>query len=77
MWYHDMEDCMGKTLRRNMALQLLSILQMTAVLLLSAVMISAVCIRYQTYAPFADYFESEGLFCKFSTPAHDGDLYDL
>ncbi len=68
---------MGKTLRRNMALQLLSILQMTAVLLLSAVMVSAVCIRYQTYAPFADYFESEGLFCKFSTPAHDGDLYDL
>lgn len=66
-----------KTLRRNIGLNLLSVLQMSAVMLISAVMVSAICIRYQTYLPFQDYFESEGLFCKFSTPAHDGDLYDL
>ena len=66
-----------KTLRRNLGLNLLHVLQMAAVMLVSAVMVSAICIRYQTYLPFQDYFEGEGLFCKFSLPASDGDFYNL
>ena len=66
-----------KTLRCNLGLNLLHMLQMAAVMLVSAVMVSAICIRYQTYLPFQDYFEGEGLFCKFSLPASDGDFYNL
>lgn len=66
-----------KTMRRNISMNILSILQMTAALLIASVMVSAICIRYQTYTPFQDYFEGHGLFCKFTTPAHDGDLYDM
>lgn len=66
-----------RTLRRNIGMNILSVLQMTAALLIAAVMVSAICIRYQTYTPFQDYFEGNGLFCKFSTPAHDGDQFDM
>ena len=48
-----------KTLCRNLGLNLLHMLQMAAVMLVSAVMVSAICIRYQTYLPFQDYFEGE------------------
>ena len=66
-----------KTLRRNIIMNILSILQMTAALLIASVMVSAICIRYQTYTPFQDYFEGHGLFCKLTTPAHDSDLFNL
>lgn len=39
-----------KTLRCNLGLNLLHMLQMAAVMLVSAVMVSAICIRYQTFA---------------------------
>ncbi|MBQ8515338.1 MAG: hypothetical protein IJ496_08060 [Ruminococcus sp.] len=48
--------------RKNFMMNLFTILQMTAVLVITAVMVSSVCIRYQYYTPFKDYFSSNGIF---------------
>ncbi len=52
-------------LKKNLLMNLFTLLQMIAVLCITAVMISSLCIRYQYYAPFKDYFSSNGIFMKY------------
>lgn len=66
-----------KTIKKNIAMNIITILQIAATFVITAVMISAVCIRYQCYTPFRDYFEGNGLLCKFSVEAYTGDLYEI
>lgn len=58
-------------------MNIITILQIAAVFVIMATMVSAVCIRYQCYTPFRDYFEGNGLLCKFSVEAYTGNLYDV
>lgn len=66
-----------KTIRKNITMNIITILQIAAVFVIMAIMVSAVCIRYQCYTPFRDYFEGNGLLCKFSVEAYTGNLYDV
>ncbi len=56
-------------LKKNPITNFLTVLQMTVVLCVCAVMVSAVTIRYQYYAPFRDYFASNGVFACYNTYA--------
>ena len=56
--------------RKNIIMNLFTVLQMVAVLVMTAVMVSSICIRYQYYTPFEDYFESNGIFVKFDAYAN-------
>lgn len=49
-------------LKKNVLMNLFAVLQIAAVLVISAVMVSSVYLRYQYYAPFKDYFSSNGIF---------------
>lgn len=49
-------------LRKNVLMNLFTVLQIASVLVISAVMVSSVYLRYQYYAPFKDYFSSNGIF---------------
>lgn len=65
-------------LRKNMLTNFLTILQMAAVLCVSAVMISSVYIRCQYYVPFRDYYESNGIFVSYNYYANsDAENYAL
>lgn len=64
-------------LRRAKCSNLLTVLQLAAALLVTAVMVSAVCLRFRKYTPFADYFNRDGFlmdtvfWAEFS--GHNGD----
>ena len=58
-------------IKKNLGMNLLTLLQMTAVLLAAGIMVSSVYIRFKAYLPFKDYFEGEGIFCSF-TVANEG-----
>lgn len=47
-------------LKRSKLSNLLTVLQLVAALIVTAVMVSAVCLRFRKYTPFADYFNREG-----------------
>ena len=56
--------------RKNIVMNLFTILQMIAVLVMIAVMVSSTCIRYQYYTLFEKYFHSKGIFVKYDTYAN-------
>lgn len=62
-----------KNIRKNSAMNLITFAQMAAALFVVGIMVSAVCLRFQTYLPFRDYFEGNGIYCRFSDGASDGD----
>lgn len=59
-----------KNLRKGLTVHILSALQLTAVIVITVVMVSSVLIRYRYYSPFADILQSNGLLCYFTLPAN-------
>lgn len=59
-------------IRKNLSMNLLTLLQMTAVLLAAGITVSSVYIRFKSYLPFRDYFEGKGILCEFGGPANEG-----
>lgn len=53
-------------LKKNKITGILTVIQMAAVLCITAVMVSSVLIRYKYYKPFKDYFESDGIYTSYS-----------
>lgn len=53
-------------LRKNPIMNLITILQLTVVFLLTAVMASSCWVRYQYYSPFSDCFKSKGFYVNWS-----------
>lgn len=51
-----------KNLRKNLVMNIICLLQLTAVFLITAVMVSTMCIRYTTYAPLKCFLESKGFY---------------
>ena len=60
-------------LRRSKLANLLTVLQLAAALLVTAVMVSAVCLRFRKYTPFADYFNGEGFLMNAGVLAEFGE----
>lgn len=51
-----------KNLRKNLVMNIICLLQLTAVFIITAVMVSTMCIRYTTYAPLKPFLESKGFY---------------
>lgn len=51
-----------KNLKKNLVMNIICLLQLTAVFLITAVMVSTMCIRYTTYAPLKSFLESKGFY---------------
>ncbi len=64
-----------KNIKKDFSLNVISILQLTATLVMTLFMLSSILIRLQYYVPFSDYFEANGLLCVFSSVANSK-LYD-
>ena len=68
------------TIKKNITMNIITTLQISAVFVITVIMVSAVCVRYRCYTPFRDYFEGNGLFCIFSVEAYTGNIdkvYDV
>ena len=59
-----------KNFKKEPVVNILTILQLTAVIVIVVIMTSSVLIRYRYYAPFKDILQSNGIFCDFSLPAN-------
>ena len=59
-----------RNLKRNPLMNILSLLQFIAVLLIAGITASSMCIRYRLYLPFADILGSQGSYMSFSPYAH-------
>lgn len=55
-----------RNLRRNPVMNIICLVQLIAVLLITAVMVSAMSVRYRTYEPVRDILESNGFYCAYS-----------
>lgn len=51
-----------KNLKKNPVMNIICLMQLTAVFLITAVMVSTMSIRYRTYAPIKDLLESKGFY---------------
>lgn len=56
-----------KNLGKNPIMNVMCLIQLVAVFLIAAVMVSALSIRYRTYNPVKDILEKDGLYCSFGT----------
>lgn len=59
-----------KNFKKEPVVNILTILQLTALIVIVVIMTSSVLIRYRYYAPFKDILQSNGIFCDFSLPAN-------
>ena len=55
-----------RNLRKNPVMNIICLVQLIAVFMITAVMVSAMSIRYRTYEPVRDILESNGLYCVYS-----------
>lgn len=55
-----------RNLKKSPLMNIISFLQLIAVLLITGVMVSSLCIRYRLYTPFADLIQKSGYFATFS-----------
>lgn len=55
-----------RNLKKNPVMNAICFVQLVAVFLITAVMVSAMGIRYRTYNPVKDILESSGLYCMFN-----------
>lgn len=58
-----------KSLKRTRLAQLLTVLQLAAALLVTAVLVSATVLRFSKYAPFREYFNARGILASYGTSA--------
>lgn len=56
-----------KNLKRNPVMNIICLIQLTAVFLIAAVMVSTMSVRYQTYAPLKKYLSDRGLFVFYNS----------
>ena len=54
-----------RSLRKSLFSNLLTVLQLAAALLVTAVMVSAVCLRFRKYTPFRDFYNSRGYLLQY------------
>ena len=66
-----------KMLRTSWKTHLLTVLQLAAALLVTAVMVSAAQLRFRRYTPFADYFGRPGMLVLYSEGVHFGDIFGV
>ena len=59
-----------KSLKKEITVNVLTVLQLAAVIVITVIMVSSVLMRYLYYAPFGDILESNGILCNFSPPAN-------
>lgn len=55
-----------RNLRKNPVMNIICLVQFSAVFLITAVMVSAMSVRYRTYEPVRDILESDGVYCMYS-----------
>lgn len=55
-----------RNLRKNPVMNIICLVQLIAVFMITAMMVSAMSIRYRTYEPVRDILESNGLYCVYS-----------
>ena len=63
-----------RMLRASWHSHILTVCQLAAALLVTAVMVSAVRLRFQRYTPFSDFFRSPGMLVQYADGGHFGDL---
>lgn len=54
-----------KTLRNSWAMNGVTVLQLSAALLVTAMMVSSICLRYSRYTPFKDFFQGRGSLAQY------------
>jgi ABC-type antimicrobial peptide transport system permease subunit len=54
-----------KNMKKNKLMNIITLLEFTATIIIAVIMISSVLIRYKYYTPFKDMFQSNGLLCEF------------
>ena len=55
-----------RNLQKNPVTNIICLIQLSAVFLITAVMVSAMSVRYRTYEPVRDILESNGVYCMYS-----------
>lgn len=55
-----------RNLQKNPVMNIICLIQLSAVFLITAVMVSAMSVRYRTYEPVRDILESNGVYCMYS-----------
>lgn len=55
-----------RNLRKNPVMNIICLIQLVMVLLITAVMTSAMSVRYRTYEPVRDILESSGVYCSYN-----------
>ncbi|MGN1118758.1 MAG: hypothetical protein ACI4Q4_00270 [Oscillospiraceae bacterium] len=55
-----------RNLQKNPVTNIICLIQLSAVFLITAVMVSAMSVRYRTYEPVRDILESNGVYCVYS-----------
>lgn len=61
-----------KEIKRHLVMNLLIFIELAVTVILVAVMVSSVMIRYKYYSPFKDLYSSDGLYCEFTKAASTG-----
>lgn len=59
-----------KSLKKELTVKILTVLQLSAVIVITVIMVSSVMMRYRYYAPFSDVLQSNGILCNFTPPAN-------
>lgn len=54
-----------KNLKKSPVMNIVCLLQLTAIFLITAVMVSSLCVRYRKYLPVKDILELNGIFCEY------------
>lgn len=62
-----------KSLKRTRFAHLLTVLQLAAALLVTAILVSATVLRFSKYAPFREYFNARGIFASYGLFAQYSD----
>lgn len=65
-----------RNIKKDAVVHMLTVLQLAAVIVIAAAMVSSVLLGYKYYDPFSDILQSKGIFCVFSPRAnhsHDQD----
>lgn len=55
--------------KKNIAMNILTILEMVITIIIMIVMLSSFLLRYEYYRPFKDAFRSNGIYCDFGRRA--------
>ena len=54
-----------RNIKKDAVVHMLTVLQLAAVIVIAAAMVSSVLLGYKYYGPFSDIIQSKGIFCEF------------